>query len=482
MRPALFVILAASIWTVPGIPVQGQPGPQQPYALPAPSAPRDGLHDFHALQGTWRIHDIRLRRPLTGRREIEHLYGTAIVRGIGDGRVSVERLEATRADSTVVREVIVMRYDSLARQWSLRRADSAGRALGPAMTGEFRNGTGEFYGQQRHNGRIILTRLTWTLRVGNHARFERAYSADGGRTWELNRTVSYERAGHAPNANDRRLPDISSFLRGPARRRVIAPVPLIITCCPALDAVRYRVAPEKQDALVAIFDGAVAAGGDSTERREVALFRDIDEAGVFVWLRGSSFSTSAAALNSFYRSQSWSALREPIERNSSVMDVRLLTPALGGDLLLGERPAPSAPGRPGILVVTRYTLDTTATRKVSMFQLHDFFVERMAPRLYAAGMRPIAAFQTHHESREPFVYTEGIGWHTTALPGLPMRMQTLEFVWFARFPDVAAYDRAVAALNRDPRWTDYQEILSELLVGPPEVWRLQPVGRSAPFR
>lgn len=484
MRHTVFAILAASLSAGSVGEAHAQPGNPQPYPLRAPRAPRDGPYDFHVLHGTWQVDDYRLVYPLTGQNGNHRLYGTSVIRAVGDGLVSVETFEATRnSDRAIVREVVVMRYDSLAKQWSIRRADSTGSGLGPPMIGEFQDGTGEFYGQQVHNGRLVLTRLTWTFEGRNRALFARAFSADGGRTWETNRTTAYWRAENAPNENDPRLPDIASVLRGPARGGVIPRVPPIITCCEVLDMLRYMVPPSARDTLVAVFDRAIDAGGDSTMRREVALFRDIDRANAFVWLRGSSGTDQASALTAYYRSQSWSALHSVTDRaDISVAHVHLLAPAHLDRLLLGDRQARGAPMDSGIVVVTRYSFDPSAARQVQLVKFPDFFDERMAPRLYAAGVRPIATFKTHHQAHEPSVYTEGVGWHTTALPGLPVREQQQEFVWFARFPDVAAYDRAVAALNRDPRWTEYQEILSELLAVPPEVWRLRPVGRSAPFR
>jgi len=43
--------------------------------------------------------------------------------------------------------------------------------------GEFKNGRGEFYGQESLGSRAIL---------GNTARFEQAFSVDGGKNWEVN--------------------------------------------------------------------------------------------------------------------------------------------------------------------------------------------------------------------------------------------------------------------------------------------------------
>jgi hypothetical protein len=52
--------------------------------------------------------------------------------------------------------------------------------------GGFSNGRGEFYGQEDLDGRVILVRFVISDISADTARFEQAYSADGGRTWETN--------------------------------------------------------------------------------------------------------------------------------------------------------------------------------------------------------------------------------------------------------------------------------------------------------
>jgi hypothetical protein len=52
--------------------------------------------------------------------------------------------------------------------------------------GEFKNGRGEFYGQERYNGRAILVRFVWFDITVDSYHVEQSYSADGGKTWEPN--------------------------------------------------------------------------------------------------------------------------------------------------------------------------------------------------------------------------------------------------------------------------------------------------------
>ncbi len=62
------------------------------------------------------------------------------------------------------------------------------------MYGEFNDGRGEFYDQSTLDGRVILERFVFeTLKPGS-SRDEQAFSADGGKSWEVNWINTQERA------------------------------------------------------------------------------------------------------------------------------------------------------------------------------------------------------------------------------------------------------------------------------------------------
>jgi hypothetical protein len=54
------------------------------------------------------------------------------------------------------------------------------------VIGGFENGRGEFYGQEMLNGRPIFVRFIISDITPTSCRFEQAFSADGGKTWEVN--------------------------------------------------------------------------------------------------------------------------------------------------------------------------------------------------------------------------------------------------------------------------------------------------------
>ena len=54
------------------------------------------------------------------------------------------------------------------------------------MIGEFKDGRGEFYDQEFFEGRSIYVRFIWSDITPDLRRWEQAFSADGGKTWEVN--------------------------------------------------------------------------------------------------------------------------------------------------------------------------------------------------------------------------------------------------------------------------------------------------------
>ena len=59
-------------------------------------------------------------------------------------------------------------------------------SLSRALVGEFKNGRGEFYGEETFKERVVLVREVYTPVDARTRKLEVAYSADGGKSWETN--------------------------------------------------------------------------------------------------------------------------------------------------------------------------------------------------------------------------------------------------------------------------------------------------------
>lgn len=149
------------------------------------SLKRDGQRDFDFEIGTWKTRLKRRLRPLTGSDTWVEYEGKTVVRKVWDGRANLVELEVSGPAGRI--EGLSLRlYNPDSHQWSLNFSNSAGGTLSEPVIGEFKNGRGEFYGQESLNGRAIFVRFVISDITQDSCRFEQAFSDDGGKSWEVN--------------------------------------------------------------------------------------------------------------------------------------------------------------------------------------------------------------------------------------------------------------------------------------------------------
>jgi hypothetical protein len=145
-----------------------------------------GEHDFDFEIGKWRTHLRRLVRPLSGSSEWVEYSGTSVVSKVWGGRANLVELEVDGPTGRI-QGLSLRLYNPESRQWSLNFANSRTGSLTTPTVGEFKNGRGEFYGQDTlSNGRAILVRFVITCSSRDKCHFEQAFSDDGGTKWEIN--------------------------------------------------------------------------------------------------------------------------------------------------------------------------------------------------------------------------------------------------------------------------------------------------------
>jgi len=155
-----------------------------PPPTPTPT-PADGPHDLDFHFGTWNTRIARLATPLTGSSEWVEYQGTTVVHEIWGGRANLVELVADGPAGHL--ELLSLRlFDPETRRWSLHVASSRGGGISPPVVGGFVDGRGEFLGSETIDGREILIRFVISDVTATSARFEQAFSADGGATWEVN--------------------------------------------------------------------------------------------------------------------------------------------------------------------------------------------------------------------------------------------------------------------------------------------------------
>jgi hypothetical protein len=77
-------------------------------------------------------------------------------------------------------------YNPTSKQWSIYGASSKTGVFDPPQIGQFDGNRGEFYASDLYEGRAIYIRYVWQNVNPTTTHFEQAFSADGGKTWEVN--------------------------------------------------------------------------------------------------------------------------------------------------------------------------------------------------------------------------------------------------------------------------------------------------------
>lgn len=158
----------------------------------AASMTESSEHDFDFQRGDWRVHHQVKRPEPEGWVEFE---GTCRNRGLVDGSANVEENTFFRP-AGVTYGIALRTYDAKSRQWAIWWVDGRDPhgALDPPVKGCFENGVGTFYSDHVADGKPMRVRYLWSHITTKSARWEQAISADGGKTWDTNWIMAFERA------------------------------------------------------------------------------------------------------------------------------------------------------------------------------------------------------------------------------------------------------------------------------------------------
>ena len=143
----------------------------------------DGRHDFNFISGRWLVSNRRLRQRLQGCTEWESFEavqdGALLLGGLGNMNDFITQEHG-------VMGMALRFFNPPSRQWSLYWVGHGDGVLQPPVVGAFSGGVGRFEGADTHEGWPVRVRFLWSDITPRNARWDQAFSEDGGRHWETN--------------------------------------------------------------------------------------------------------------------------------------------------------------------------------------------------------------------------------------------------------------------------------------------------------
>jgi hypothetical protein len=163
-------------------------------AASEPAGPR-GLHDFDFLVGEWRVHHRRLKARLAGSHEWVEFEGTSSAHKVMGGWGNMDD-NVLDLPGDPYRAVTLRAFDPKTGLWAIWWLDGRDphAALDPPVKGRFDQGVGTFYADITFEGKPVRVRFVWSHLTPKTLLWEQAFSPDGGRTWETNWVMHFQRA------------------------------------------------------------------------------------------------------------------------------------------------------------------------------------------------------------------------------------------------------------------------------------------------
>lgn len=153
----------------------------------------DGRSGFDFLVGHWTVRHRRLKERLAGCTEWEEFRGTCSLRPLLNGQANIDD-NVLELPSGTYRAASIRAYDPATDRWSIWWLDSRHpHDLGTPVVGAFKDGTGTFLADDTLNGQPVRVRFLWTDITPSSARWQQAFSQDGGATWETNWIMEFQR-------------------------------------------------------------------------------------------------------------------------------------------------------------------------------------------------------------------------------------------------------------------------------------------------
>jgi len=149
----------------------------------------DARESFSFIHGRWLVHNRRLKDALSKPEEWVEFDASLVCVPVLNGLGNVDEMRC--GDGRLIGSAL-RTYDIASGSWSDYWIAAHDGVLTEPLRGVFDNGIGEFQGTDICRGKRVLVRYVWTD-LASRPRWEQAYSADEGKTWQINWIMTYER-------------------------------------------------------------------------------------------------------------------------------------------------------------------------------------------------------------------------------------------------------------------------------------------------
>ncbi|MEP6896185.1 MAG: DUF1579 domain-containing protein [Chloroflexota bacterium] len=153
---------------------------------------KDGRNDFDFLIGTWKVHHHILKERLKGSTEWIEVEGSTVLRKILNGIGNIDD-NLIHMPTGPVHAISLRLFNPASKEWSIYWSTDKTGVLDVPMVGGFKNCRGDFYSHDLFEGRRIYSHFIWSKIMVNSCQWEQEFSADGGKTWETNWIMEFER-------------------------------------------------------------------------------------------------------------------------------------------------------------------------------------------------------------------------------------------------------------------------------------------------
>jgi hypothetical protein len=412
-----------------------------------PATPSTAAHDFDFLVGHWTTRQRRLKHRLQGSDDWECFDATTTNQHLPGGVINFDTLVAPHWRPGWVGMSLRV-FNPATKLWSIYWVTNEGGGIDPAtgrldapVVGRFHGDEGVFEGEDVFEGRAIRVRFQWQRQGPDRARWQQAFSPDGGLSWEVNWVMEFERV------TPRRADEVAA----------------IDIDCQVIELRQYTLHPGQRDTLIELFDREFVEPQEALAMAVMGQFRDLDTPDRFVWLRGfADMASRARGLAAFYGGPVWLQHRDAA--NATMVDsddVLLLRPAWpgAGVSMHGRRRARAVAGPAPAGVLGAHVMPL---RQPAGDGLLHHCREVLAPCLRHGGGEVLGWYLTEHSPNN--------------FPRLPVREGEPVLVVFSMFASPQALD----GFERSGAWARaWQGGPSDWLAGALQCLRLQPTTRSA---